>query len=260
VESLQVFEVEVFKVFVLVMVRISGMIVAAPLLGSRNFPTMAKIGLAAFISMIVTPHLAALNQPLPNDMMGFALMGAGELMIGLLIGFVMTLTFAAIQVGGQIMDMQSGFAMVNVFNPALGTQFPVFGFFLFVLAVLLLIITNGHHVMIRAIVSTFDTIPLGGFVLRPALLGDVIRWSGAMFVDGLLIAAPVTAALTVAYVIMGLLGRSIPQIQLFAVGFPLTIAVSMLVVAFSIHLYLIMMNGMFSRMFGNVAAMIRGMS
>lgn len=259
-EDFLVFEVEVFKVFLLVMVRISGLIVAAPVLGSANFPAIGKVGLAGLTAMLVTPAVAALNQTLPNDLLSYSVLAVGELTIGLMIGFVMTLVFAALQVGGQVMDMQSGFALVNVFNPALETQFPIFGFFLFILTVLLLLACNGDHLMLRAIVSTFDKIPLGGFTFRPQLFWEVSRWGHAMFVDGLLIAAPVSAALFLAYFAMGIMGRVVPQIQLFAVGFPLTIAVGLFVAAMSLGLYLTLMEGMLDRMFRNVAEVIRGMT
>jgi len=260
VDEFLVFEVEVFKVFVLVMVRIVGLIVAAPVLGSRNFPVIAKIGLAGLTAALVTPSIAALDQTLPSAAAPFAVLAIGESLIGLMMGFVMTLVFAAIQVGGQVMDMQSGFALINVFNPAFETQFPIFGFFLFIVAMLLLLITNGHHLMLRAIVSTFERIPLGGFVVRPRLLLEMTRWGSAMFYDGMLIAAPVAASLLVAYFVMGLIGRVVPQIQLFAVGFPLTIGIALFVTAVSVNLYLTLLSGMFDRMFRNVAAMIGGMT
>ncbi len=259
-QDLAIFEIEVFKVFALVLARISGLVFAAPVLGSRNVPITAKIGLAAMTALLVTPSVAALKQPLPNEAIPFAMIGAGEVLIGLMMGFVMTIVFASIQVGGQIMDMQTGFGMINIFNPALGTQFPILGFFLFILAVLLLLATNGHHLMLRAIVSTFDKIPLGGFVVRRELLWEVSRWGSAMFYDGLMIAAPVAAAMLVAYAVMGLVGRVVPQVQLFVVGFPITIALSLFIVAISIEVYLSYLDGMFERMFRDVATMIHGMS
>ena len=259
-EEIAVFEVEVFKVFLLVMCRIGGLIVAAPILGSRNFPVAGKIGLAGLTAMLITPGIAALKETLPNDAVPLALMGAGELLIGLMMGFVMTLVFAAIQVAGQIMDMQSGFGMMNIFNPALETQFPIYGFFLFIVAVLFLLATNGHHLMLRALVSTYEKIPLGGFVAREGLLWQVSQWGSAMFYDGLMIAAPVAAAMLVAYVVMGIAGRVVPQIQLFVVGFPLTIALSLFIVAISLDLYLSMLDGMFHQMFKNVSDLIKGMT
>ena len=254
-----VFETELFKVFALVLMRFGGLIVSAPILGSRNFPVIAKIGLAGLCALLVTPSVPALEQRLPDDPIPFAMMGAGELMIGLMMGFVMTITFAGIQVAGQLMDMQTGFGMMNVFNPVLETQFPIFGFYFFIIAVLYLLVLNGHHMMLRYMVHTFDKIPLGGFVARPALFLEVGRWGRVMFFDGLLIAAPVAGAMMLAYITMGLLGRAVPQIHLFVVGFPITITVGLLMVALVTGVYLQVLDGMFERMFTNVETLIGGL-
>ncbi len=254
-----IIEVEILKVFLLVAARFSGLMVAAPLLGSGNFPVMGKIGLVGLSAMLVTPGVPALEAALPSDPLALALMATGEVLIGLAIGLVMTLVFAAIQVAGQIMDMQSGFGMMNVFNPALETQFPIFGFFYFIMAILYLLILDGHHLMIRALTSTFETIPLGGLSPDENVLWAVVNWGTGMFYDAVLISAPIVAAMMLAYITMGLMGRVVPQIHMFVVGFPLTIATGLLVVAFSIDLYLRLLNGMFADMFRNVETLIRGL-
>jgi flagellar biosynthetic protein FliR len=255
-----VLEVEIFKLFILVLLRFSGLIVSAPILASRNFPAMAKIGLAALSAMLVVPTLTPLEEALPTKPMGFILMASGEVLIGLMIGFVMTLVFAAVQVAGQIVDMLSGFALMNVFNPALETQVPIFGFFLFVLAALYLLVVNGHHLMLLALVHTFDVIPLGGFAVHPEMLREVSTWGRDMFYDGLLIAAPAAGALMLAYLSMGILGRVVPQIHLFVVGFPVTIAIGLLTVALGLSIYVELLSGMFVRMFENVEGLIEGMA
>lgn len=241
------------------MARFGGLIVAAPVLGSANFPVMSKAGLTAMTAIIITPTLPALAQPLPEAPLALAALAVGELAIGLMIGFVLTLIFAAVQLGGQIMDMQSGFGMMNVFNPALETQFPIFGFFLYIVAVLYLLAFGGHRLMIWALYLTYRDIPVGGFVARPELFREVANWGTAMFVDGVMIAAPVTAAMLLAYVTMGLLGRVIPQIHLFVVGFPLTIATALLLVALLLGIYIQFLDGAFERSFRNVEILIRGM-
>lgn len=253
-------ELEIFKVFVLVMVRCTGLVVSAPVLGSRNFPVLAKLGLCFFLAILVTPFVPALDEGLPSDGMGLAGFAVAELLVGLSMGFVMTMVFAAIQVGGQIMDMQTGFGVMNVFNPALETQFPIFGFFFFIVAVLVLLVTNGHHMMLKALASTFDSIPLGGPVFRPELLWEVSTWGRVMFIDGLMIAGPVAGAMLIAYASMGLLSRVIPQIHLFVVGFPITIALGLMITGLSVGVYVKTLDGMFDRMFNNVAVLIRGMS
>ncbi len=254
------FEAEVFKVFVLVMLRISALLVSAPVLGSSNFPARAKIGLAVLIAFLVTPTIERLNEPLPDAYLTLSLMAVSEVMLGLLMGFFMTLVFAAVQVAGQVIDMLSGFALMNVFNPALETQVPIFGFFLFIVAALYLLAVDGHLLMIRAIVRTFSTMPLGEMAIRPEVLGQLSRWGTLMFVDGLLIAAPVAGALLLAYVTMGLMGRVVPQIHLFVVGFPFTIALALLMTALFIGVYVDLLDGMFSRMFRGLSVLTRGMT
>ncbi len=256
---MQIFELEVFKVFMLVMVRITGLLLTAPVLSSNNFPMMGKAGFAAMTAMLITPLLPE-QAPIPNEMVTIAFMGMNELLIGLAIGFVMTIVFAAIQVAGQIIDMLSGFGMANVYNPAMETQVPVFGFFFYLLAALFLLAIDGHHVMIWSLTDTFETIPLGAFAMRPELLQEVPRWGQAMFVDGLLIAAPMAGALLLAYLTMGLMSRVVPQIHLFSVGYPVTVALALIMAVCVIEIYIYAVDGMFSSMFENVATLVNGMT
>ena len=250
-------EVEIFRLFFLVMLRFIGLIVAAPVIGSGNFPMRGKVALAFFAAMLVTPVMPVLETAIPEATWGYVAWGAGEFLIGIMMGFVMTLVFATIQLGGQLMDMQTGFGMMNVFNPAMETQFPIYGFFLFILAVLYLLLVNGHHLMLRAVLLSFEHVPLGGFVARPALFYEVTRWGSAMFSDGLMIASPVVCAMLLAYITMGLLGRVVPQIHLFVVGFPITITTGLLLTALILSVYIDLLDKMFLDMFKHVETVMR---
>jgi len=248
-----------FKLFALVLARFSGLMATAPFLASSNIPMPVRVLFAAFVALLLTPVIPAQEATLPGAALPFATMALGEFFIGAIIGFLITIMFAAIQVAGQIMDMQTGFGVLNVFNPAMGTQVPIFGFFLFILAVLYLLVTNGHHLMIRALAMTYETVPVGGFVPQQNWLLETARFGTMMFMDGLMIAAPVATAMLLAYVTMGFLGRVVPQIHLLVVGFPFTIALGLFVVAFMIGLYLQILDGMFFKMFRNVDNFIRQM-
>jgi flagellar biosynthetic protein FliR len=242
-------EIAVVQLYVLVLARFAGLVVSAPVLGSSNFPMQAKVGLAAAMALVLTPVLMDSAPALPESPLAFALMGAGEFLIGLLVGFALTLMFNAIQVAGQIIDLQTGFGMMNVFNPALDTQFPIFGFFLFIMATIYLIILDGHHLIIYGLVSTYESVPVGEFMVRESVL----------FVDGLIIAAPLAAAMLLAYVSMGLLGRVVPQIHLFVVGFPLTIGVGLLLMSLIMGVYTRTLDGLFGRMFHAVDNLIQAL-
>lgn len=254
-----IFEIEVFQLFFLVAMRFSGLVVSAPILGSANFPVMGKIGLIGLSALLITPTLTALPVPVPEDTVGYVLTAAGEVLIGLAMGLVMQFLFAAIQLAGQVMDMQSGFGLMNVFNPALETQFPIFGFFYFILAVLFMLVTGLHHLMISALAMSFRHIPVGGIDPDPNVLWTVAAWGSAIFYDGAMIAAPVVAAMMLAYVTMGLLSRVVPQIHLFVVGFPLTIATGLFVVALTIDIFLAFLDERFQTMFRNVDTLVRGL-
>lgn len=252
-------EIEILKLFILVMVRFSGLIVTAPVLSSNNFPVMGKIGLIGGLSMALTPVLPALPAPLPAETIPFVIVALGELLIGMALGLVMQIVFAAIQIAGQVMDMQSGFGLINVFNPALETQVPLFGFMFFILAVLYLLTTFGHHLMILSLVSTFSRVPVGGFAPDTSMMGQMAAWAGLMFNDAVLLAAPVAGAMMLAYVTMGIMGRAVPQLNLFVIGFPLTIAGSLIVAALSIGYYLDLLDNMFGGMFRTIDHMINGL-
>lgn len=252
-------EIAAVQLYVLVLARFAGLVVSAPVLGSGNFPVQAKVALAATMALVLTPVMLPNAPEIPADPIAYALMGAGEFLIGLLVGFALTLVFNAIQVAGQIIDLQTGFGMMNVFNPALETQFPIFGFFLFIMATIYLIILDGHHLIIRALVSTYDSVPVGEFMMRHGLLFEFAALGHLMFVDGLLIAAPLAAAMLLAYVTMGLLGRVVPQIHLFVVGFPLTIGVGLLLMSLIMGVYTRTLEGMFNQMFHTVDKLIQAM-
>ncbi|MFP4500773.1 MAG: flagellar biosynthetic protein FliR [Candidatus Hydrogenedentota bacterium] len=252
-------EIAYFKLFVLVLARFSGLMVSAPFLGSANIPVAAKAGLAGMAAVVVSPTLLPLADPLPDTALVFALYGAGEFIIGLMVGFTLTFIFSAIQLAGQVIDLQTGFGMMNVFNPALETQFPIFGFFLFILAVVYLLVLNGHHLMIVGLIATYDHAPIGGLSVRPELMFEFTRLGQLMFVDGMIIAAPLASAMLLAYMTMGLLGRVVPQIHLFVVGFPLTIGVSLLLMSLIIGVYTQTLERMFGRMFRNLDLFIRAL-
>lgn len=253
-------ELEILKVFFLVFMRFGALIVSAPILGANNFPVIAKIALAGLSALAVTPTIGVLDEPLPAGALDFSMLATMEVLIGLIMGFVMTLMFAAIQMAGQIMDMQSGFGLINIFNPALETQFPIFGFFYFILAILYLLALNGHHLMIRGLAASFNTVPIGGFSPDPEVLWTVTTWGTGMFYNGVIIAAPVAGAMMLAYATMGIMGRVVPQIHLFVVGFPITIATALLIVALTTGIYLKFLDGMFEGMFRNVHVLVNGLA
>ncbi len=216
-----------FHIFLLVLLRVSALLMVAPIFGHRTWLARAKVGLAFTVSIILFPIVA--DQPLdvPAGVLPYALMMIREVLMGVVMGFVVLLLFVGIQFAGQVAGLQMGFGIVNVIDPQSSNQLSIMGQFLNILAILLLLSLNGHHTILTGLVTSFETIPLGGVVLKAGLMQKMIAITAEVFIIGVKIAAPVMTALFLVTAAMGVLARTVPQMNVFMVGFPVQISVGL---------------------------------
>ena len=216
-----------FHIFLLVLLRVSALLMVAPIFGHRTWLARAKVGLAFTVSIILFPIVA--DQPLdvPAGILPYALMMIREVLMGVVMGFVVLLLFVGIQFAGQVAGLQMGFGIVNVIDPQSSNQLSIMGQFLNILAILLLLSLNGHHTILTGLVTSFETIPLGGVVLKAGLMQKMIAITAEVFIIGVKIAAPVMTALFLVTAAMGVLARTVPQMNVFMVGFPVQISVGL---------------------------------
>ena len=216
-----------FHIFLLVLLRVSALLMVAPIFGHRTWLARAKVGLAFTVSIILFPIVA--DQPLdvPAGVLPYALMMIREVLMGVVMGFVVLLLFVGIQFAGQVSGLQMGFGIVNVIDPQSSNQLSIMGQFLNILAILLLLSLNGHHTILTALVTSFETIPLGGVVLKAGLMQKMIAITAEVFIIGVKIAAPIMTALFLVTAAMGVLARTVPQMNVFMVGFPVQISVGL---------------------------------
>ncbi|MGL6014766.1 MAG: flagellar biosynthetic protein FliR, partial [Selenomonadaceae bacterium] len=138
--------------FLLVLTRVSGIFLLAPFFGSINIPVYIRAGTAFAIAMVLFPVIDQQGIPqIPQSVVGYMLAVIVELIVGWLIGFVAYITFAAIHMAGKLLDMQVGFAVVNVVDPTSGQQIPLLGSFLYNLGIIIFLVTNGHHMVISGL-------------------------------------------------------------------------------------------------------------
>ena len=149
-----------YEMFLIVFVRTSGIFVVSPFFSSRNISNTVKVGLTFFISIILT---LVLDVNIKSIEINVIILIIKELVTGITIGFICYLFFSAFYIMGQIIDMSMGFGMVNVIDPQNRIQVPLMGNFYYILAFLILLGTNGHHVIIRALVDSYKFIPIGSF-------------------------------------------------------------------------------------------------
>lgn len=212
--------------------RIAAWLYFDPLMGNRAAPMTTRLAVALVLTVAVAPIL-------PNAQRISLMSGDGllvllqQIAVGAALGFCLRIVFSAVEFAGQIMGLQMGLSFATLFDPINGAQTPVISQFLVLTSALLLFAFNGHHVVIGALAQSFVDVPVGAGLGAAGFLG-IVRWAGALFMTGLHIALPVTAALLATNLTIGMMSRAAPQLNIFAVGFPLTLGTGLLVLYFTL--------------------------
>jgi len=239
-------------VFLLMFARISAMLVTAPVLGSRNVPVAAKAGLSILLSYILLPLYGGQVQPLAEGFLPYALLIGKEAILGLILGYFCLLVFQAVQAAGHLLDMQIGFGIVNVFDPQFGGQVPLLGNFKYILAIIVFLISNGHHVVLTALADSFNLLPIGNWTL-PLTITDF--FAGAVvnvFIIALKVSLPVMVAIFLTDLALGILARMIPQMNLFVVGIPGKLIIGVLMLALALPVYVLLLEVAFDDLYNDL--------
>jgi flagellar biosynthetic protein FliR len=231
-------------IFLLVLTRMTGLFVVAPIFGKRNIPAYFKVALAFFMAIIlVNTQNPGLTEKYSN-LWGFGFLIAKELLVGITIGYVSYIIFTSIYVAGQLIDMQIGFGMVNVLDPLSNIQIPVTANFYYIISMMLFLLGNGHHILINALFDSFKIVPLGTAVFSDALMSDVLRIFGSIFSIGFRISAPVLATILVTDIALGIMAKAVPQLNVFVVGMPMKIIIGLLVMVLTFTTFVAIIEGL----------------
>lgn len=222
-----------FAVGLLAFVRIVFIFQQAPILGSKHIKGQAKVGLAACLAVVAFPNLP-MPENMPEDPRGFILALLAQVVVGLAIGYVSFLVMAAAQFGGEMMDIQMGLSVAASMDPSSGGTSKLLNRLNFYVAMMLYLMVDGHHMLLRALFRSFQVIPVTEFRVSGRLVSEFITHTEEIFLIGLQVAAPPLAALFITQVAMGLLARVAPQMNVFMLSFPLNIAIGLML--FSIGL------------------------
>ena len=201
------------------------MLMTIPFFNSRNIPLLFKVGLAVCMSVLMIPLLEGTQLIMTQSILALMLSLIGEIAIGVIIGLAVQMIFTAVQMAGQLVGFQMSFAIANVVDPAGGNQVPLLSQFTNVLAMLLFLATNAHHLLLRTLTESFELIPPLGFHYRQAMVEQIMVLAGNMFVVAIKLGAPIIIVLLLTSVAMGLMARTVPQMHVFIVAMPLKIAV-----------------------------------
>lgn len=209
--------------------RVGAMLMVAPVFGARSItPDRLRIGMALVFTWVVYPLLPPAPAVEPLSGAGLAIIFQ-ELLLGVAMGFVLQLVFSALVLGGQSISMTMGLGFATFIDPN-GVQMPVVSQFYTVLGTLLFLVLNGHLVAVRILLESFQAMPVGGLGLSYDSMMQLVLWGSRMFAGGLLIALPAVITITLINIGFGVMTRAAPQLNIFSVLFPTTMAVGYVII------------------------------
>jgi flagellar biosynthetic protein FliR len=245
--------------FAVVLTRVSGLMLTAPLFSLSVIPPQVKAGLAALISLIIFPVVRPTMGPLPENLLGLVIACGGELMVGLVIGLAVNLLLAGVQLAAQMASQQMGLGLARVFNPALGSQSDVMEQFYVMFATVLFLLFNGHLMVLGAVLDSFKSLPPLAVTVRPEAFQVLIGLLSGAYCVALKVAAPLLVIFFLVSAVMGFLGRTVPQINILVVGFPVRITVGLAVLATTVGTTALVFSDAYRETVDGVGELIRGL-
>jgi flagellar biosynthesis protein FliR len=244
--------------FLLVLARVGGIFTVAPIFGNVNVAPMVRVAIAACLAFVFLPMA---NYNAANlDILAFVLVMGKEVLIGLIMGFLASLMFSAIQMAGSFIDLQVGFGFASIVDPMTKQQNAVIGQLYNLAATLLFLAINGHHMMLRGLADSFTVMPLGAMNMTAQASADMIRLFSIIFISALKISAPVVGAIFLTDVSLGILSRTVPQLNVFVVGLPAKLAVGLMTVIIVLPVAFGVMIGLFSGLHNDLLTILKYLS
>ncbi len=213
--------------FMLVVARLSGLFLIAPVFSSQMIPVRIKVMMLGALAATLTPIVMGQAPPMPDGVVDLVTSIILESIVGLAIGFTVALVFTAVQVGASYIDTAIGFSMANIIDPLNNIQASVLGSFYSLIATLAFLAVNGHHWLLAGFKQSYDVVPIGAAPDVQRMSENLFGAFGALFATAFQIAAPVLVTLILVDVVLGIVARVVPQMNVFFVGIPLKIGVGL---------------------------------
>lgn len=247
-------------IFFLVLARISAFIVAGPVFSMSNIPGLVKIGLSFALAVIIYPSVSASAGDYSIDGWDYVFALLREVLVGLAVGYVASLILNALMFAGSLIDMHIGFFMSSIFDPMSGAMAGITSRFLYLLGLAVLLGFNGHHVIIAALVRSYQVVPVNSAKVSAAAALFLIKVFGQMIVIGVQIAAPLIAVMLIIDVTLGLLARTAPQINVFMLGFPIKIIFGLLTLSVMVPVLVRIIYSLIGTIEQDMLTIMRGMT
>ncbi len=216
--------------FVMVLTRISAFFMVLPVFGWRAIPVRIKVGLTVLLAIffsVITPLVIVPNRV---SVLEAILLIANEATYGLALGLIAAIVFSAVKLSGRIIERQMGLAMAQVLDPLTGERTQPLGSLLEMIFILLFLSANGHHLFLLIISKSYEAFPAGSIPTIPILTGGVVKAGSAMLIAGLKLAAPILAAFLLLMVVLAVLARIVPEMNILFISLPLRVGLGLLMV------------------------------
>lgn len=245
--------------FFFMFLRISAIFTVSPVFGRRNVPAVAKIGLSLLLTAILISVYPPPQEDVDMNILEFFMVCIKQLITGLIVGIITTCFFAAAATAGHIIDAQVGFSAASMFDPQLGSNVSISGSLLNYTLLICFFLSDGHHMLIRLLSESFRLIPVYSVVIKPQAAMAFVEIFIKTFIISIEMAMPVIAASLISEVGMGILMRLVPQLNFFVIGFPLKIAIGLIILFAMIPVFVSSCNGLFDNMYNAIGIMFEGM-
>jgi len=232
--------------FILIFARISSFMVTAPGFSLKQAPVILKITLSFFISVIVYSMIPE-KQGAANLII-FSFLIIKEVLVGIALGFVVQLIFSAVEMAGQFIDFQVGFSMGSVYDPSIGIQASNYGRLYYWIALAFFFISDMHHIIIQNLILSFEMVPLTGATLGGNTIEGMVWLFVKMFEISFMLAAPVVLVAFVTDCVLGIVSRSVPQINVLMLGMPMKILVSFFFILLFLPNFMRLVDNLFPEM------------
>jgi flagellar biosynthetic protein FliR len=242
--------------FIFPLARILGLVAAAPAFNNAAIPMRIKAVVGLAITFAIAPALPAFPQVAPASWAGLGIL-AQQSLIGIALGFTLRLIFAGIDLAGELIGLQMGLGFAVFYDPQNATQLPIVAELIGLIALLIFLALDGHLMTLALLAESFSVLPVGATSLQAAGWETILRSGATIFSIGVLLALPLISTLLIANIALGVLTKVAPQLNLFAVGFPVTLMAGFVMLALTLPYFAPTMERFFEQGYGTISAMLR---
>jgi flagellar biosynthetic protein FliR len=256
--SIPFLSAEHVEAFILVLLRVSAIIVTIPVISDTSVPVQIKAALSILITLIIFPLvLQSIPQPANYQVLILMYRMAGEVMIGVIIGFAARLVFAGIQMAGDMIGFQMGLSVANIIDPMTSQQVSIIAELQYLMAMLVFLAVDAHHIFFSAIIQSYSILNPLTFHFSGQLMQSIFEFSQEMFVIAVKLGAPLMAVMLFTNVGLGIIARTVPQMNIFIVGFPLQIAIGLIFLGLTAPLFVKITQGLFTGLEVKIGSLLR---